>query len=142
MIDINIYRSRIGLFGQKTRNKKFLNRRQYYQDCSSKEYTMGRNVLQILKIIFKIVSILCLLPSVPTYLAQQSVTSDLSECSQTCVLSDISTQLVFATVLGCKGGGTCSVGSDWSGQMVLPLRQAGIILRGAVGCGGEEYGQL
>ena len=61
MIDINTYRSRIGLFCPKLRNNKFMTKSEYYRSFSENEDQSGKISLSILKCIFKVVLILVLL---------------------------------------------------------------------------------
>ena len=61
MIDINIYRSRIGLFSPKIQNKKFLYRGEYYKQFSWSENKLGKNVLLVINYVMKLVLLLCLL---------------------------------------------------------------------------------
>ena len=61
MIDINSYRSRIGLFCPKLRNNKYMTKSEYYRSFSENEDQSGKITLSILKCIFKVVLILVLL---------------------------------------------------------------------------------
>ena len=61
MIDINTYRSRIGLFCPKLRNSKFMTKSEYYRSFSENEDQSGRVTLSIFKCIFKVVLMLVLL---------------------------------------------------------------------------------
>jgi hypothetical protein len=63
MIDINTYRSRIGLFSPKLRHNKFLTKREYYSNFCENEDQSGRIALSIIKCILKIVLIFGLLHS-------------------------------------------------------------------------------
>ena len=61
MIDINTYRSRIGLFSPKLRTNKFLTKSEYYSNLYENEDQSGKISLSILKCIFKIILIFSLL---------------------------------------------------------------------------------
>ena len=61
MIDINTYRSRIGLFSPKIKARKYLFRRQYYDTFTWNENRSGKNTLLILQSIFKLILIITLL---------------------------------------------------------------------------------
>ena len=61
MIDIDTYRSRIGQFSPKLRNNKFLTKSEYYSNLCENEDQSGKITLSILKCIFKIILIFCLL---------------------------------------------------------------------------------
>ena len=61
MIDINTYRSRIGLFNPKSSNKKYLYKSQYYKKSSWNESHAGRNVMLLMKNIIKMAFIFGLL---------------------------------------------------------------------------------
>jgi hypothetical protein len=61
MIDINTYRSRIGLFSPKLCKNKFLTKSQYYRSfCENKDQS-GKITFSVLKCLFKVVLILGLL---------------------------------------------------------------------------------
>jgi hypothetical protein len=61
MIDINTYRSRIGLFSPKIKARKFVYRRQYYDTFTWNENRSGKNTLLLLQSIFKLILIITLL---------------------------------------------------------------------------------
>ena len=61
MIDINTYRSRIGLFNPKRRERKYLYKSQYYQKSSWNENQAGKNTMLLLQSVFKFVLIIGLL---------------------------------------------------------------------------------
>ena len=63
MIDIQTYRSRIGLFSPKMHSKKFLKMSEYYRKCFETDDQSGRISLSILKTILKIILILVFLQS-------------------------------------------------------------------------------
>ena len=115
MIDANSFRIRIGCFSQKMRNKKFLYKFNYYQNYTSRENRLGKNGLQFVQSFCKIAAILCLLSGTGPCIAQQRITGrGWSDSSSTCTgVSDISRQLVFATVLASP------VESDFSDQIVF-----------------------
>ena len=62
MVDINIYRSRIGLFSPNFRRKKFLDRSQYYDSVFSKnENQSGKKSISVFQSMCKLIMILTLL---------------------------------------------------------------------------------
>ena len=62
MVDINIYRSRIGLFSPNFRRKKFLNKSQYYDSVFSKnENQSGKKMISVFQSMCKLIMILTLL---------------------------------------------------------------------------------
>ena len=61
MIDINTYRSRIGLFNPKCRERKYLYKSHYYQKSSWNENQAGKNTMLLLQSVFKFVLIIGLL---------------------------------------------------------------------------------
>ena len=61
MTDINMYRSRIGLFSPKMREKKFLYKSEYYSKFYGSDNQSGRITFSTLKFIFKLVLFLGLL---------------------------------------------------------------------------------
>ena len=83
MIDIDLYRIRIGCYSQKLRSKKFLCKNEYYKQFPWNENQAGKQVLQIIQLFSKIAVILCLVSSI-------SSSIELGLCSK-------SNQMVFAT---------------------------------------------
>ena len=63
MIDINTYRSRIGLFSPKLRKNKFLTKSAYFRSFCENEDQSGKITFSIIKCLFKVVLILGLLHS-------------------------------------------------------------------------------
>ena len=63
MIDINSYRSRIGLFSPKLRKNKFLTKSEYFRSFYENEDQSGKITFSIIKCLFKVVLILGLLHS-------------------------------------------------------------------------------
>ena len=61
MMDINTYRSRIGLFNPKCRERKFLYKSHYYRKSSWNESQAGKTTMLLLQYVFKFVLILGLL---------------------------------------------------------------------------------
>ena len=61
MMDINTYRSRIGLFSPKYHKKKFLFKRDYYNQFRCNENNTGKNIMKTFQISFKFVLFLGLL---------------------------------------------------------------------------------
>ena len=63
MIDINSYRSRIGLFSPKLRKNKFLTKSEYFRSFYENEDQSGKITFSIIKCLFKVLLILGLLHS-------------------------------------------------------------------------------
>ena len=61
MIDINTYRSRIGQFSQKIKNKKYLYTRKFYRTYCWNENKTGKNAITFITSIFKISLLVILL---------------------------------------------------------------------------------
>ena len=61
MIDINNYRSRIGLFNPKPRKNKFLYKNEYYKKSCWNENQAGSKTLFLIQSVFKFVLLLGLL---------------------------------------------------------------------------------
>ena len=71
MIDIETYRTRIGVFTTKNRKSLFKNIQEYYDYSTSDSYNSGKNAFNATKTILKVILILTLLyptcPDVPPY---------------------------------------------------------------------------
>ena len=58
MIDIITYRSRIGIFSPKSKNKKFLYKRKYYEEFNWNKNLSGKKTLFLLQSVRKLVMLL------------------------------------------------------------------------------------
>ena len=77
MVDINIYRSRIGQFSPKNKTKKYLYKREYYEQFAWNENKSGKNLFLVLQFLVKAVLIcLLLLPSNILYNTTSPALSD------------------------------------------------------------------
>ena len=108
MIDINTYRSRIGLFCSKPRKNKFLLRSDYYKQCSGNTNQWGENILSVLQFIFKLVLLLGLLHQT------ESESCQLRE-SLACPVGLHSTAaMVHSGTIGVYGGSQVAQSVVWS----------------------------
>ena len=129
MIDINIYRCRIGLFCPKSSNKKFVYRRQYYRQFSWNESQAGRNLLLTIQSIVKFVLLLSLLLNTSSESFQVSSShghvSGLGIPVSSSKCEDMMT--VYSGVLGgheCVGRVVCAVGTVvWVGRGELDIQE-------------------
>ena len=112
MVDINTYRSRIGLFSPKCSDKKFLLRGEFYKKTSWNKNKSGELTLSVLCSVFKIVTLLVLCQYSSTQYYSEDCWNVISQpsISQSVSLASIT---AASTLAGPVVG--CSVLSAWWG---------------------------
>ena len=124
MIDINTYRSRIGLFNPKSYEKKLLRKSEYYNKFCTDEDQAGKTTLSILQFIFKLFLLLGLLHPAIVQSESYLITSE-----QTCaggLVLDSTTTMVHSGVLG--GVWWSVAGTGWGGGRGEDFIQGGMHL--------------
>ena len=113
MIDINTYRSRIGLFSPKLSDTKFLLREEFYKKSSWNENKSGELTLSVLCSVFKIVTllVLCQYSSIQYYsedcwnvISQPSISQSVSLASINAAASTLAGPVVGCSVLSAWWG--------------------------------------